>query len=1052
MTTELTLLSRVSFRDQEITGPRLRGLLALLADDLRTGCSTTRLVDGLWPQEQPENPTKALQVVVSRARSSLGPDVIASTPTGYRLNLPEDRVDAAAVPLRAAASARRFRAGEFAAALQEAEAGLALWDGPARERPTLDDPLSALRESRAEAHRALVRLRALALSRLGRHAEAVEPLAELAREQPRDEEVLLELLRSEAATSGPSAPLARYDAYRRALRDRLGADPGPALRALHQELLRAGSPAVRHGVLHEPNPLLGRAGDITAVAGMLRTSRVTSIVGPGGLGKTRLAHAVSREASARVVHFVPLAGVGEGDEVAGEVARALGVGEARRGHFGGVRDEVRGIVDVLGTGSTLLVLDNCEHVVEGVADLVRALVAMTGELRVLTTSRAPLGLSSESVYLLPELDLPTTVELFEQRVRAARPGAELPGDVVSRLCARLDGLPLAVELAAARARLLSVAEIAERLENRFALLRGGPRDAPQRHRTLEAVVDWSWNLLGPDAQAAMRVLSVFPGGFTEASARHVLGDADAVLILEDLVDQSLLKVTETASGTRFRMLETVREFSAARREAEGEGERVTAAFLSWARDYGIAYYDLVFRPGELPPLEFIDDEQDNLMQALRQALAREDTATAVAAAAPLISLWMVQSAYGRLMAIVEEISRPLSHFRPTPELVEPARTLAALCAGVTLMLDGPRATRSVVVLRNLPEAPPDTIMRAFGIVLRDPDALRAGDPRLRELCASDAPLLRGVANGVLSYVAAVEDDEDEALAAAERMLAAVDDKDIAWARIMAHSRVGELHLLADRGEEARQRLHTALTQLENLWDWPDMIGIQWGLVLAHLQVGDADEAERWAPVMQYEPDDESITIRSFELAVRAEIDLMRGDVDSGLARWRQTVELLLDTTDPYFRGDPGLEPWTLEIQATTVIAHAQHGRLGEVQSIVERLPRAVSGLLSAGESVSPAHSTTFPLCGALLLALAMVDLDRGAVRSGVRMIALAQRLRYLRQLQPTMSESRAREAAEHADGAAYADAVSEYAALDRADLRAAILAALRDRPNATDRG
>src|SRR6266508_4297135 len=270
VTTELTLLSRVAYRDREINGPRLRGLLALLAGDLRTGCSAARLMEGLWPDEQPENPAKALQILVSRARAQLGSDVIASTPTGYRLSLREDQVDTSAVLLSASASARCSRAGDHAAALAHAEEGLALWEGDAGGDAAFDDPVSALREERGSTYRSLVRARALALSRLGRHAEATEALADLVGERPRDEELLLELLRSEAATVGPSAALARYESYRRSLRDELGTDPGPALQALHQQLLQGTSPVVRHGVPHEPNPLLGRDDDIAAVANLLR--------------------------------------------------------------------------------------------------------------------------------------------------------------------------------------------------------------------------------------------------------------------------------------------------------------------------------------------------------------------------------------------------------------------------------------------------------------------------------------------------------------------------------------------------------------------------------------------------------------------------------------------------------------------------------------------------------------------------------------------------------------------------------------------------------------
>jgi DNA-binding SARP family transcriptional activator len=226
VTIELVLLSRVAYRDLEITGSGPRGLLAVLAGDLRLGASTAQLVDALWPDERPEHPTKALQLLVSRTRARLGADLIVSTPTGYRLSLAPDQVDASAVLLSAAAGERSARDGDHAAALRHAAAGLALCEGAAGWDLTDDDPLSALRAARVSAYRSLTRAHALALSRLGRSAEALEPLETLAGDRPRDEEVLVELLRSEAAAVGPATALARYDAYRRTLRDELGSDPG----------------------------------------------------------------------------------------------------------------------------------------------------------------------------------------------------------------------------------------------------------------------------------------------------------------------------------------------------------------------------------------------------------------------------------------------------------------------------------------------------------------------------------------------------------------------------------------------------------------------------------------------------------------------------------------------------------------------------------------------------------------------------------------------------------------------------------------------------------
>jgi DNA-binding SARP family transcriptional activator len=444
VTVELALLSRVSYGGREITGSRLQDLLALLAVDPRAGCSVSGLLDALWSDETPEHPLKALQILVARARARLGPGVIVSSPDRYRLSLRDDQIDASAILLSASVSESRSRAGDHLEALGQAEAGLALCDGAADWDAGDGRPLSALRAARVPVYRSLWRARALALSRLGRRAEATGPLRELILRSPRDEEVLAELVRCEAAVVGPAVALARYADYRRRLRDELGSDPGPALRGVHGELLLAGRPVVRRGVRHEPNPLLGRDQDIAAVAGLLRTSRVTSIVGGGGLGKTRLAHAVAGQAEQRVVHFVELTGVAADGDVTAAVASALGAGDdgGDTVSAGSPPQRPAGIVAVLGPGPALLVLDNCEHVVRGAVELVHALVSLSRDLRVLTTSRAPLGLSSESVYLLPELDLPTTAELFRQRARAARPGTDLPAQAVRELCDRLDGLPL----------------------------------------------------------------------------------------------------------------------------------------------------------------------------------------------------------------------------------------------------------------------------------------------------------------------------------------------------------------------------------------------------------------------------------------------------------------------------------------------------------------------------------------------------------------------------------------------------------------------------------
>ncbi|MCK2238945.1 MULTISPECIES: BTAD domain-containing putative transcriptional regulator [unclassified Crossiella] len=1011
---ELTLLGRVSFRGNEITGPRIHGLLALLAGDLRSGRSVGSLVAGLWPEVRPEHPVKAVQILVSRARAQLGAEVIASTPTGYRLALGESRVDAAAVLANAEAARRCAQAGEHLAALTAAEAGLALCQGI--EPADGDDPVARLRTERAATGVELGRIRAMALARLGRFAAAVGPLSELAGQRPRDEELLLELLRAEQATAGVSAALARYEDYRRGLREELGTEPGAALRRLHSELLRATQPAVRRGVPHEPNPLLGREEDLARVAELLRGSRVTSIVGTGGLGKTRLAYAVSRAADHRLVHIVGLAGIGADEEVALTVAAALGADRA---------DPVRGIARVLAGGSALLVLDNCEHVVRGVAELVRALVALTPEARFLTTTRTPLGLSSEAVYPLPELSPAATVALFTQRARAARPTVPLPADTVAELCQRLDGLPLAVELAAARVRVLSVPEIARRLDDRFSLLAGGSRDAPPRHHTLRAALDWSWTLLEPAGQAALRALSIFPGGFTAAGAAELLDAPDVLAVLEHLVDQSLLKVVDTPLGARFRMLAAVREFGAAQRAEAGEQQQVSAGFLRWATEFGRRHHEEVFQDNPAETAELIRAEQDNLTHALRLATELADGPATVAATALLSILGLLDNNLLRLLQVVELSGPVLSRYRPSPELTELTRTALTLCSLHNFQGSGLRAGRALLALRRLPPGPPDSPIRALAQVLTVlVQVSGADDPLLRALCERPEPLLAATAEFLAGYLWERDGVPERALRCTEKMLATLPAQ-VPLLVVLARGRLAELHLQLDRADLALTQLRTALAELDALRLSPDFVGTRAGLMLASLHLGALEEAEEWLPPGV--PGDQADYQEAFRLGVRAEILLSRGEIEIALRQYRD----LAGPPEP-----AAVEPWALLAQGVAVVAHAQHGRLDQVAGLVQTLPARLSAVLA-----TPASPRTtveeFPAAGVLLVALALVRLDRGDPAVAARLIALAERFRYSRAFQPTMSAERIRDTAVRADPAAYAEAVLAYAGRSQHELQAA---------------
>jgi len=447
-------------------------------------------------------------------------------------------------------------------------------------------------------------------------------------------------------------------------------------------------------------------------------------------------------------------------------------------------------------------------------------------------------------------------------------------------------------------------------------------------------------------------------------------------------------------------------------------------------------------------------EQDNLVQAARYGLAEADGGTVAAASAVLGELWTIESNYPRLLALASETDRLLSHYRPGPDLVEVTRTTLTLWTTHILLLQGPRAVRSLVALRRLPPAPPDTLARAIGIVLAAAPEDRSA---LYELGDSDEPLVAGAANGIVSYFRENEGDLEGALKAARRMLEVVDARKLPYLQAVAHSRIAELCLQVERGDEARRHLLAVLPVLERLGARSDLDGVRWWLVLSNLQLGAVDEAAHWLDQTGPPRADESVGTLTYGLGARAEILLARGEVEAGLRLWRRALDLLRTTRDPIFglELDPGQEPWTLEVEAVTVVAHAQHGRLDLVQELTGELPDRLAAMLRHPVANPPPYLMELPISGGLLLALAMVDLDRGAragderaTRSGARLVALAERFRFPRNFQPTMATARARHAAEQADRPAYDEAVSSYTGLGREELRAAALAALeaRERP------
>ncbi|MHC5904281.1 ATP-binding protein, partial [Streptomyces sp. S6] len=579
-------------------------------------------------------------------------------------------------------------------------------------------------------------------------------------------------------------------------------------------------------------------------------------------------------------------------------------------------------------------------------------------------------------------------------------------------------LALAVELAAARVRVLSVADVSRRLRDRFALLSGGARDTPERHRTLRAVVDWSWNLLGPDGRTALRALSVFPGGFDAEAAAYLLDDGDPLDLLEQLTGQSLLKVTDGPHGTRFHMLETLREFGAARRTEAGEDDAVTGRFLRWARDFGRTHHDVLLADTPVPAWDRVRAEQDNLVLALRHALTRTDGATTAATTAVLSSLWATESHYARLADLIDDTAGPLSRFHPDdPADTETLRSASVVATGTLFMAHGPHAVRQLVTLRRLPYAPPDSVPRALAVVLcAVPEIHPPAYERLTELCEADEPLLAGTASVFASYVWDAAQDTPRALHHARRTLAAFGSSANPALLVLAHGRISELCLRGERGEEAYEHLraaHDTLGSYGSHNDWSDPVGVRWGLTLACLQLGRVDEAEYWYGLAASDRQPESVESFSSDLGARAEITLARGRVEAGLRLWRQTEEQLR-TAD---LDDPFMLKWSLEVRAATLAAHALHGRLDQVGELIAEL-RGLLPQLPPGASY-----------GAVLLAVALAGLAEGDA-GAVRLVALSELVPVARDF-PVLSAARAREAAERVDAQGYARARDEYAELGR---------------------
>lgn len=629
----------------EVPGVRLRALLAALALEPGRVVTRARLVDWIWGERPPADEVNALQALVSRLRRVLPDGVVEADSGGYRLAVAPDDVDVC----RFERLVGQARAAEPAARADLLRSALALWRGTAMADIALQDSdaFDAVVARLDELHVAALGDRVDADIRLGRGSELVSELTGLVAAYPLREGFVAALMRALAEAGRAAEALTLYQRTRERLADELGTDPSAELSALHTALLRGelGERAEnrRTNLRAELTSFVGKDGDVSAVAGLAVRHRLVTLTGAGGSGKTRLATETARTMLAELpdgAWLVELASVPPGGEPAQAALTAIGLRD--QAVLGGARagEPMDRLIAALRDRATLLILDNCEHVIEEAAAFADRLLGECRSLRILATSREPLGITGEVLWQVEPLALPAkgagpseagsspAVRLLRDRADLVR--KDIGSDPrtladMARICRALDGVPLAIELAAARLRTMSVDQLARRLDDRFRLLTSGSRTVLPRHKTLRAVVDWSWDLLTEAERGVLRRLSVFSGGVSLEAAERVCGGAafageQVFDVLSALIEKSLL-LADGEGAPRYRMLNTIREYAAHRLAEAGEGEAARRAHLAYFVELAETADPHLRRAEQLEWLARLEAEHDNIGAAVRGAIA-----------------------------------------------------------------------------------------------------------------------------------------------------------------------------------------------------------------------------------------------------------------------------------------------------------------------------------------------------------------------------------------------------------------------------------------------
>lgn len=975
MQISLRMLNEVSWCGEPIAGPRPRALLSALVDAGDHGASVSELVDAVWQDNPPANPRKALQVLVSRLRTTTVDQLIERTRTGYRIGLDRHEVDVFARADLTSEATAAHAAGRSSEAAEKAHRALELGVTPQAQR-----------------------IVALTASERGVHRTALPLLEEATRHEPHDEELIAALLRSLANLRGPAAALDRYESYRQAVAERLGTDPGPALQRVHRELLGADRPQ-RSGVNYDATPLLGRDTDLSNLQEHLSRARLVSILGPGGLGKTRLAHVLARLTHRPVVYFVELVTASSAEQVIGTVAATLGIRDSlasRRAMTAEQRADARGrIAQRLDEAPTLLILDNCEHVVGAVADLVAYLLASVSDLQVLTTSRTPLRIPAEQVYPLGQLSSSDAQQLFRARALAARPGTVLQADAVAAAISHLDGLPLAIELAAAQVRVMPVTEITRRLADRFNLLRGGDRSAPDRHQTLLSVIDWSWNLLEPTSRESLMRLSVFHDGFTAACAEVILGPpaADAVA---QLVDQSLLVIVEHDGELRYRMLETVRELGLLRLREAHLVEEAHAAQRAWARALCAEQAARLHGPTQLSAITALRVEEANLTDVLRHAFQVADRDTALVTLAALATFWTITGNHLRIIAFFDPVEEALTGWEPPTHLVEPSRQALAVVTTTAAMVPEwfhvPQARRVLSLVGSESE---DQFVRAMCLMS---DAVHDADQhslahRLTALTEHPQRFVAMTASALLATSVENAGEPARAVSILARAISLAHPDDGPWLTANYQTMIAQLHTQLGNPIAAVPYARRALEVLEQLAPMDDAIQCRGILAIAALSAGHLESAEEsFEAIAAFQRQGKGVGLGVFVTLGQAELALAQGRVDDGL----ELLHAVLSTAPRRRIPDAvatELSPWTLLGEGTALAAYAWHAPKCVGQNLARHL---ASKAIRALESDASHHD--FPVLGTVLFSLATWGLLKGNEQPTVvgRLLAVAERFGYNR--------------------------------------------------------